>query len=368
MKRRNMQTILLILVLCLGLGYAYINSDLNINGTAQVNSANWDIHWANIAVTNGSVSGSNVVTAPAISNNTTVNYSVILPQPGDYYEFTVDAVNGGSLDAMIDNIDSKLNGATITTLPAYLKYSVTYADGVALAPNHKLVHNTTEKYKVRIEYNPDVNTNQLPVSNQTLNLQFTVTYRQANENVVNRPTVIYTSNIYDNEDYENTSAFLGQTISPSITQYNNPQGAIDAFNQHASRTDLNFYLKHVIQDGVILESYVGFIVTPEIVQDNPGMRAGTYEVRGLDTYDENYNCKSEYYISGDCISPYDAENKRILATAFGNKRCDFSSVDNYDCHSSSFSVGASRGGVGAYIGGWNCNVAITGESNCGYRY
>ena len=177
----NIKILLFILILGLGIGYAYINSDLNINGTAQVNSANWDVHWANIQVTNGSVSGTNVVTAPTISNSTTVNYSVILNTPGDYYEFTVDAVNGGSIDAMIDTIDSKLNGATITTLPDYLKYTVTYSDGVALEPNHQLLHNTTEKYKVRIEYNTDINANQIPASNQTLSLQFTVTYRQAND-------------------------------------------------------------------------------------------------------------------------------------------------------------------------------------------
>ncbi len=183
----NIKIVLIILVLGLGLGYAYINSDLNINGTAQVNSANWDVHWANIQVDSGSVSGTNVVTAPTISNSTTVNYSVILNTPGDYYEFTVDAINGGSIDAMIDTIDSKLNGATITTLPAYLKYAVTYYDGVALEPNHQLLHNTTEKYKVRIEYNADIELNQIPATNQTLELQFTVTYRQATDAAIAVP-------------------------------------------------------------------------------------------------------------------------------------------------------------------------------------
>ena len=180
----NIKILLVLLIIGLGIGYAYINSDLNINGTAQVNSANWDVHWANIQVTNGSVSGDNVVTAPTISNSTTVNYSIILNTPGDYYEFTLDAVNGGSIDAMIDTIDSKLNGATITTLPAYLKYTVTYYDGVALEQNHQLLHNTTEKYKVRIEYRTDIELNQIPATNQTLSLQFTVTYRQATDDAV----------------------------------------------------------------------------------------------------------------------------------------------------------------------------------------
>ena len=177
----NIKIILILLVVCLGIGYSYLNTELNINGTANINSANWSVYWNNVQVTEGSVSAP----TPTIdSTKTTVSYSIILNTPGDYYEFTVDAVNGGTIDAMIDTIDSKLNGATITTLPDYLKYTVTYSDGVALEPNHQLLHNTTEKYKVRIEYRTDIELNQLPATNQTLSLQFTVTYRQATDDAV----------------------------------------------------------------------------------------------------------------------------------------------------------------------------------------
>ena len=179
----NIKIILILLVVCLSLGYAYINSDLNINGTAQVKHANWDIHWANIQVTNGSVSAS----TPTISNQTTVNYSVVLNLPGDYYEFTVDAVNGGNIDAIIDTIDSKLNGATITALPDYLNYTVSYFDGMPLQANQLLAANSTEKYKIRIEYRTDIELNQIPATNQDLTLQFTVTYRQATDAAVAVP-------------------------------------------------------------------------------------------------------------------------------------------------------------------------------------
>ena len=173
----NIKILLIILILGLGIGYAYINSDLNINGTAQVNSASWDVHWANVQVSTGSVSAS----SPTISNQTTVNYSVVLNLPGDYYEFTVDAVNGGAIDAMVDTMEFKLNGTTMLNPPEYLNYTVTYSDGVPLQPNHQLLHNTTEKYKVRIEYRTDIELNQIPATNQALSLQFTVTYRQATD-------------------------------------------------------------------------------------------------------------------------------------------------------------------------------------------
>ena len=207
----NIKILLIILVLGLGIGYAYINSDLNINGTAQVNSANWDVHWANVQVTNGSVSGTNVVTAPSISNSTTVSYSIILNTPGDYYEFTVDAVNGGNIDAMIDTIDSKLNGATITALPEYLNYTVSYYDGIPLQANQLLAANSTEKYKIRIEYRTDIELNQIPATNQTLSLQFTVTYRQA----TNSATAIDHS--FANQSWE---AIIDNVRSGNTSNYN----------------------------------------------------------------------------------------------------------------------------------------------------
>ena len=141
----------------------------------------WNIHWENVQVKEGSVSAS----TPTINSaQTTVTYSVVLNIPGDYYEFTVDAVNSGTIDGMIESITSKLNGATITTLPDYLEYTVSYSDGVPLATNQLLAAGTTEKYKVRIKYRDDINLNQIPASDQTLSLQFTVKYRQATSDAI----------------------------------------------------------------------------------------------------------------------------------------------------------------------------------------
>ena len=351
----NIKILLIVLILGLGIGYAYINSDLNINGTAQVNSANWDVHWANVQVTNGSVSAS----SPTISNQTTVNYSVVLDQPGDYYEFTVDAVNGGSIDAMIDSIDSKLNGATITTLPSYLNYSITYSDGMWLKQNHQLLHNTTETYKVRIEYRTDINANQLPATNQTLSLQFTVTYRQANENAleVEHAVTKYT--------VSSITTYIGQAIPNGITQYNTAAEAMAAFENKP------FYLKHTVQGGIVTESYVEFVVTTAMASSNSGMTAGTYALRGLDTYDENASntnhCKAEYYNSstGECLSPYYATNKSTLLSAFGSSNCmDYSSY--FNCSVSGLGADASaEGSVGVGGGGLYCNGGYDGASLCG---
>ena len=179
-KQEATKNIILLLILIIGLGYAILQENLNITGASSLNNPTWNIHWANVQVASGSVSAS----TPTISNQTTVIYSVTLNNPGDYYEFTVDAVNEGTLDAMIETINSKLNGATITTLPDYLEYIVSYEDGVELATNHLLAANTTETYKVRIKYRDDINVNQIPTTNQTLSLEFTVKYKQADDTAI----------------------------------------------------------------------------------------------------------------------------------------------------------------------------------------
>ena len=180
----NIKIILILLVVCLGIGYSYLNTELNINGTANINSANWSVYWNNVQVESGSVTAS----TPTIdSDKTTVSYTVTLEKPGDYYEFTVDAVNAGTIDAMIETIDSKLNGVTMEEVPAYLDYGISYADDTPLEENQELLHDSTETYKVHIGYADYIEANELPTTNQSLSLEFTVTYKQANEDAIPVP-------------------------------------------------------------------------------------------------------------------------------------------------------------------------------------
>ena len=174
----------IVLFLLFGIGYAYLSSNLTINGTSSINNATWDIHFENISVTSGSVTAS----TPVIdTNKTTVTYDVTLTNPGDFYEFTVDAVNAGSVDAMIDSISSKLNGVEITTLPSYLNYSVTYSDGVEILEKQKLDAGDSETYKVRIDYNKDIESSDLPSADQSLSFEFTVLYLQKDGSATEKP-------------------------------------------------------------------------------------------------------------------------------------------------------------------------------------
>ena len=176
--------LVIVLLLLVSVGYAILSTNLNILGSSQISAPTWDINWESVQVKTGSVSAS----TPTIdTNKTTVNYSVTLTIPGEYYDFTVDAVNAGTIDGMVPVISNKLNNVEITTLPNYLEYKVSYEDGVDIAPNHLLAAGTSEKYKVHVGYKKDIDVSDIPATTQTLNLSFSVTYVQSDENATEKP-------------------------------------------------------------------------------------------------------------------------------------------------------------------------------------
>ena len=197
-RRKNMYLFLFILVCSLGIGYAFLRTELTINGTADFLDARWDIHFNNVVINPSSVELSTGNTAATISTSTTeVTYAVTLKEPGDFYEFTVDAVNSGSMDAMINTISSKMGGVEITTLPAYMEYFVTYSDGIELAPNQYLKAGSTETYKVHIGFKKDISASDLTGQVENKTLSFSITYVQADENAVERPVHTMADNDWD---------------------------------------------------------------------------------------------------------------------------------------------------------------------------
>ena len=196
--KQNKTQIYLILIfavaLLIGVGYAALSATLNINGQTTINKASWDVHMEDINVTSGSVTAT---TAPSLdSTNTTVNFSVKLTNPGDFYEFTVKEVNKGTIDAMVSTISK--TGLT-ESQAKYLDYTVNYSDGTAVSEKQLLAANQKETIKVRVAFKKDLTASDLPTTDTTLNLSFGLNYIQADESAVaivhptcKRATVLHT--------------------------------------------------------------------------------------------------------------------------------------------------------------------------------
>ena len=165
--------LILVCVFTLTIAYAALNAVLTIQGSAQVSSADWDIHLANPKVTNGSAT----TNVPQIKTNSTMDFTTTLNMPGDFYEFTVDVVNSGSIDAMINNV-VKTPELTAEQLK-YLKYEITYQNGESIEEKQLLEKNTIVPIKVRIEYRNDLVASDLPTTSTTLDLSLTLEYIQS---------------------------------------------------------------------------------------------------------------------------------------------------------------------------------------------
>ena len=186
-KRDNKTKYLLILLLLIAVGYAAIATTLKINGSADVKSARWNVYWENPQVLSGSVTN----TAPTLSeSDTKATFNVTLNEPGDYYEFTIDAVNNGSLDAKIDTngiVKQVKNASGEVVNPTILKYEVTNNDQehTAIQEGHILAKKsgdnpTKETYRVRVEYRNDegINPSDLDDNDLVFTIEFSVKYVQ----------------------------------------------------------------------------------------------------------------------------------------------------------------------------------------------
>ena len=225
---------------------------------------------------------------------------------------------------------------------------------------------------------------------------------------------VYTVNLYDESKEDNNSVLLNSRIPYTITQYPTPEAAITALETAYSQANngltksLPFFLKHTIGDflewhiirnndttnylgnfstesdcntalqkapddgntytcnliplsNAVIESYVGFVVTPDMVANNPGMVvARTYYLKGGD--------KGASFL----------DNAKTIYDAFGGVGCYLDDNEggnpytttpssNFYCEVSGLSVGAdSYGNVGIYDDTESsyCNVAGDGSSYC----
>ena len=184
MKRRKKlklnNKMIAVLAIFLAVGFAYISSAVNIGGMFTLSPSRYDVHFENVQVTEGSVEAD---TPTYSTNDTKVSASIRFTQPGDFYEFTIDAVNDGDIDAMLNTVsDVELTEET----DKYLDYKVTYEDGEELAQYQELNAGDRLTFKVRANFKENIATEDLPVDGDTLDLTFDTNYVKADDNRIKR--------------------------------------------------------------------------------------------------------------------------------------------------------------------------------------
>ena len=150
---------LLIAVVGLTIGYAAYASTLTINGSANVDPASWDVHFAyktgdSLTAAKTGLAVEN--TTPTLAATTISGFDVTLKAPGDSITYDFSVKNGGTLDAKLDtftlgtltcapNDGSTISQEDATKLCGELKYTLTYADGSTITTGTILEKTTGSK-------------------------------------------------------------------------------------------------------------------------------------------------------------------------------------------------------------------------------
>ena len=168
---------LLAIVLVMAIGYAAFATQLNINGTATVKSANWKVHF--VDTTYAESTGSVQATSKTITD-TDVTYTVTLTKPGDFYEFSINVENAGTIDAKLQSITmSALTAAQAKYLTYKLTYDGTDYTATTTGLSNALNASASKTVKVRLDYVQPESSEDLPASDATVTLTASLDYVQA---------------------------------------------------------------------------------------------------------------------------------------------------------------------------------------------
>ena len=178
--------IFIVLLISISIGFAYLSTNLSILGNVGVKSNSWNVYLNNVVVGEGSVAA----TKPVISNDKLgVSATINLHEPGDYYSFSVDAVNAGTIDAMIESI----NKTEFTeSQKKYLDLSIRYTDNIPVGVNYLLRTGDTKTFYIKLEYKEDVEVSDLPidgVNGLSINIDFN--YVQASDEIINSDSITF---------------------------------------------------------------------------------------------------------------------------------------------------------------------------------
>ena len=298
-RKKSTKLVLLVLLVCITLGYAALRTGLNINGTANVASSSWNVHFENYQMSNAT--NITPTTEPEIIGTTTtsISYEVDLDEPGDLYEFSVEVVNGGSLDANISLV-YKYNGSEISQsnpVPAYIDYVVSDENGDPIVDNHRLNHGEREIVKVYIKYK-DNDASVLP-SQDMPGLSFDI---EINAEQARGPAPQPVENFTVPYDSRENGIHLNQSVPNNIPILHSTTDAMNAWMDLTIRRQPKpYFFKHTLSSSnIVRENYMAIVITEEDHQSDSNLIPGVYYLKGGDG-GEAYNT-----------------NKTTLLNAFSN--------------------------------------------------
>ena len=200
-KNQNKITIIMALIafvfVGITLGQALLNSTLTINGKSTIKKNSWIIYFDDINIEPQSTQNVDENDNPKISVNgvadpkkQNIEFTANLKKPGDFYEFTVDTVNDGTIDAYVDSIEKiELTEAQ----KKYLEFNVTYDDDTEIRECDILPAKTEETeltgenrrtIKATVKFKEGIDASLYSEEGVTVTLSFKINYVQSKECII----------------------------------------------------------------------------------------------------------------------------------------------------------------------------------------
>ena len=179
--------ILLVVVAIMAIGFAAFSTVLNISGTSSIES-NWKVVFTNIQEINRS-SGITVNRNP-VASGTTATFDVNLESPGDFIEYQLTVENQGTLNAIIENIE------TSETENSALIFEIN-----GIEKGDKLTKGAQTTFNIKISYDSSITTQPENLNKKlTLEINYVQDVGQIIEPdvPVNTYDLTYVSSSYDN--------------------------------------------------------------------------------------------------------------------------------------------------------------------------
>ena len=254
-KNKIMLGVLLLFFL-ISIGFALLTTTLNIEGNTTAKANTWDIYFDNIQVKTGSITPVQAATINK-SNKTQLSFNVNLNLPGNYYEFDVDVVNKGTIDAMIDSYE--ILPVLTTEQSKYFNYTVKYKNESELNEKDLLAAQSRETLNVRIEFKKNIKNSDLSSTDTTISPSVTINYIQATEDAekVYGPAILLSTTEKDKTKFRSDE--YKQKIKKITFErgINVPENAVDSWDIGVNKIgDVMSYLVTNEEDNTMYDLHI----------------------------------------------------------------------------------------------------------------
>lgn len=174
-KKINLKKLFIILLIIVPIGFAVLTSNLNIKGNFSFLENSFNIYLDKLEIVNSTLELPSV----NIDNKESLSLTGNFKKPGDYIEFSFYAINDGTIDAELNNIEVT---EIATSIESYFSKSIQYFDGTETLKGDYLQAGSARKLIVKIEYKYDIE-NFVSVENLVININ--VSYIQSKTSDIN---------------------------------------------------------------------------------------------------------------------------------------------------------------------------------------